>query len=221
VGDGFFEKRRALKAEERYQAALVSWKGEREACAENLALVMGFAGNARSSGLLLKKGERLFATVSGAALVEDRRGPGQWQGRSSGFSFPIASVGGRSIRYRTGQTRGHFVHGGPVPTAIDTGSMLVTNRRVVFQGAKQTRECLFDKLVGFEHTPDGSTIFSVSNRQTPTTIHYGAKLAGWFDLRLDLALAHYRNDLPALISQVEADLGAIDAQKPAPPDQTG
>ena len=54
-----------------------------DACAENLALVTGFAGYARSSGAPAEEGELLFATVSGAALVEDRRDPGQWQGRSA------------------------------------------------------------------------------------------------------------------------------------------
>jgi hypothetical protein len=217
---GFFQKRRGRRAADKYQAELAAWQTERDACAENLALVKGFAGDAQSSALLLKRGELVFATVTGAALVEDRRGPGQWQGRSSGFSIPVGSIGGRSIRYRTGQSRGHFVQGAPAPTAIDTGNVIVTNRRVVFQGAKQTRECLFDKLVGFQHASDGSTVFSVSNRQKPTTVHYGPNLAGWFDLRLDLALAHYRNDLTGLVGQVEADLKAIDTQKPTPPLET-
>ncbi len=214
---GFFEARRAKKAAQQYQASLESWQVARDACAANLELAKTFNGDERSATLLLKPGEALFATVTGAGLIEDRRGRGEWQGRSSGVSIPIGSIGGRSVRYHTGGTRGHYVQGAPIPTAIDVGTLFVTNRRAVFQGSKQTRECLFDKLVGFQHTADGSTIFSVSNRQKATTVHYGPQLSGWFDLRLDLALAHYRNDLPTLIAQLESDLAAVEASKPSPP----
>ncbi len=215
---GFFEARRAKKAVKQYQAELATWQLTRNACAANLELAKTYNGDDHSTALLLKPGEALFATITGTGLIEDRRGPGQWQGRSSGVSIPIGSIGGRSIRYHTGATRGHYVQGAPVPTAIDIGTLFVTNRRAVFQGAKQTRECLFDKLVGFQHTTDGSTVFSVSNRQKATTVYYGPELSGWFDLRLDLALAHYRNDMPSLIAQLESDLAAVDAAKPTPPE---
>ena len=64
---------------------------------------------------------------------------------------------------------------------------------------------------------DGSTTFSVSNRQKPITIHYGNQLSGWFDLHLDLALAHYRDEVPALTSRLQQDLIDVDSHKPSPP----
>ncbi len=211
-----FEKYRAKRAAKQYNAQLAHWKEQRDASAALLALAQTYSGEA-SNGIMLKRGEAVFALITGAGLIEDRRGAGQWQGRSSGVSFPIGSIGGRSIRYRVGSSRGHFVQGAPVPTAIDLGTVYVTNQRVVFQGAKQTRECRFDKMVGFQHTADGSTIFSVSNRQKPTTVHYGPQVSGWFDFRLDLALAHYRGEVPALIAQLQQDLAALDSVKPSPP----
>lgn len=120
---GFFEARRAKKAQKQYDAELASWQAERDACAANLTLATTYTGVEQATGIILKPDEALFATINGAALVEDRRGPGQWQGRSSGFSIPIGSIGGRSIRYRTGTSRGHFVQGAPVPTAIDSGTL--------------------------------------------------------------------------------------------------
>ena len=57
----------------------------------------------------------------------------------------------------------------------------------------------------------------MSNRQKPVTVHYGAKLNDWVRLRLDLALAHYRSDVPALIERLQQGLTAIDAEKPAVP----
>jgi hypothetical protein len=212
-----FEKHRAKKAAEKYEAALASWKGERDGYAELLEMAQSFNGDG-SSEIMLGAGERLFCKVSGTALVEERRGPTQWRGGSHGVSFPIGSVGGRSIRYRVGATRGHIVQGAPTPTAIDTGAVYITNKRVVFEGGNQTRECLFAKLIGFQHDDaDGATTFSVSNRQKPTTVHYGPQLSGWFDFRLDLALAHARGTVGDLIGQLQQGLAQIDAERPAAP----
>jgi hypothetical protein len=210
-------KWRSGRAERKYDTELATWQGDRKECMERLELAQRFTGDSSSNALLLKRGEALFATVTGCSLVEDRRGAGHWEGRSSGFSIPVGSLGGRSIRYRTGRTRGHYVQGTPAAAAIDVGTMFVTNQRILFQGTRQTRECRFDKLIGAKHTPDGTTVFSVSNRQKPTRIHYGPELAGWFDFRLDLALAHFRGTIGDVVTQVQQDLAAIDAQRPTPP----
>jgi hypothetical protein len=150
--------------------------------------------------------------------VEDRRGRGTYTGGSHGVSIPVGSIGGRSVRYRVGATRGHYVQGDPTPTAIDSGNVFITNKRVIFQGAKQTRECLFSKLIGVEHDDqEGSTVISVSNRQKPTTLHYGPKIAGWFDFRTDFALAQFKGTVPQLILQLQTELASIEQAKPTKP----
>jgi hypothetical protein len=211
-----FDKHRAKAAAKAYEQAFGEWQTQHDGQAELLQAAETFAGVA-SNEVMLRDGERLFLTVAGTALVGERRAPGQWKGKSQGFSIPVASIGGRSIRYRTGTTRGHFVQGAMVPTAVDVGTVFVTNQRVIFEGKKQTRECLFTKLVGFQHDADGSTTFSVSNRQQPTTIHYGPGAAPTFDFRLDLALAHFRGQVPALVQTLQQDLAQIDAARPTPP----
>lgn len=207
-----FEKWKAKKAAKQYEEQMVQWQQHRDASQALLSLAQTYSGEP-SDDLILKKGEAVFAYVTEASLIEERRGAGQWQGRSSGVSIPV----GYGIRYRTGGSRGHFVQGAPMPTAIDTGTVFITNQRVVFQGARQTRECRFDKLVGVKHTDDGATIFSVTNRQKPTVVAYGADLSAWFDFRLDLALAHYRDEVPALVARIQQDIAALDAAKPSPP----
>jgi hypothetical protein len=73
------------------------------------------------------------------------------------------------------------------------------------------------KLVGFQHDDKaGTTVFSVSNRQKPMTVHYGPDVSAWFDFRLDLALAHYRNDLAAFVAQLQDVLTSLDSHKPLP-----
>jgi hypothetical protein len=97
---------------------------------------------------------------------------------------------------------------------VDTGTVYITNKRVIFTGAKQTRECLFSKLIAFDHDDaEGSTTLSVSNRQKPTTIHYGAALSASFDFRLDLA--HFRGTVADLVKQLQADLAQLDADRPS------
>jgi len=211
-----FERHRAKKAAADYEQALARWQHERDGEASAVSFAQTYGGETTSE-LMLHAGEAVFATITNAALVELRRGPGQWQGRSSGVSVPIGSLGGRSIRYRVGASKGHYVQGAPHPTAIDTGTAFITNQRVVFQGQSQTRECLFAKLLGCQPSEDGSTTFSVSNRQKPTTIHYGPQLNGWVHLRLEVALAHYRHQVPELVEQLQHELATIDAAKPTPP----
>jgi hypothetical protein len=187
-----FRTRKAAKA-------YSHWQQTRDGYAELLELAQGYNGSSCEE-IMLGAGETVFYKVSGAALIEERRGQGHYQGKSAGVSIPVGSIAGRSVRYRVGASRGHFVQGAPSPTAIDTGTVFITSKRVIFQGARQTRECAFAKLIGFQHSDaEGSTTFSVSNRQKPTTIHYGPALSGAFDFRLDLALAHFRGTVGDLV----------------------
>ncbi len=212
-----FDEHRAKKAEKAYKEALDRWEAQRDGYVELLRLAQGFNGTA-AGDLMLANGEAVFYKVTGAALIEERRIKGRYEGKSAGVSIPVGSIGGRSMRYRVGATQGHYVQGAPTPTAIDTGTVYITNKRVIFQGTKQTRECAFAKLIGFQHSDaGGSTTFSVSNRQKPMTIRYGPKLSGSFDFRLDLALAHFRGTVSNLVRQLQMEVAQLDAVRPVAP----
>lgn len=214
-----FEKHKAEKAARDHQAAVTDWQSQRNAYAELLQIASQFAGNT-TSDLNLSSGEAVFYTVTGASLVEERSGGGHWEGRSQGVSLPVGSIGGHAVRYRVGASKGHYVKAPPVPTAIDTGTVYLTDKRMVFQGTAQTRECPWAKLIGFRHTDDGgATTFSVSNRQKPVTVHYGPKVSAAFDFRLDLALAHYRGTVDQLVAHLQDELAQIDARRPADADR--
>jgi hypothetical protein len=215
-GLAMFQQHHAKKAANAYQGDLARWEKERGGYAELLEVAQGYNGSV-SGEIMLGAGETVFYKVTGTALIEERRGKGQYQGRSSGVSIPVSSIGGRSVRYHVGASRGHFVQGAPVATAIDTGTVYITSKRVIFQGARQTRECAFAKLIGFQHDADGSTTFSVTNRQKPTTIHYGPAISGAFDFRLDLALAHFRGTVGDFVGRLQAELAHLDADRPVAP----
>jgi hypothetical protein len=205
---------RDKKVVKQQQSVVERWTQERDAYTTLLQTAMTFQGNTANE-LMLAAGEAVFYKVTGCSLIEDRKTAGHWEGRSAGVSIPVGSIGGHSVRYRVGTSKGHYVQGTPRPTAIDTGTVYITNKRVVFQGSRQTRECQFAKLIGFHHDDRaGSTTFSVSNRKTPTTVHYGPGLSDAFDFRLDLALAHYKGTLDSLIRQLQDDLAKIDAARP-------
>jgi hypothetical protein len=212
-----FERWREKRAEQKHEKALAAWQANRDAHAELVKFAEEFEG-LNTDEIMLSQGERLFYKVTNVGLIEDRVRGGHYEGRSSGVSIPIGSLGGRSIRYRVGANRGHYVQGTPTPTAIDTGAVFITNKRVIFEGSRQTRECNFAKLLGVQHDDkEGATTLSVSNRQKPTTIFYGPELSGSFDFRLELALAHFKRTVADVVAEAKQDLEAIDSARPVAP----
>ena len=166
-----------------------------------------------SGDVLLKSDELHYVSIPGS-LIEDRAGQRTFVGGSQGISIPIGTIGGRSIRYRVGKMKGHVVQAPSVATVIDQGTIAVTNRRIVFVGVKQTRECLFAKLVGYEHLDVGDTVISVSNRQKPTRLHYAAADSNEFQFGLSLALADFRGQTAQLVQELTSQLDAERAGEP-------
>ena len=104
--------------------------------------------------------------------------------------------------------------GHDVPTVVERGAVLVTDRRVVFSGAKR-REWLFDQLTNVYHLTNGGTMMSVTNRQNPSGVAFGTDVTGRF--RLDLALAVARGDRASFTAAHESLLTAHLAMEPHPP----
>ena len=104
---------------------------------------------------------------------------------------------------------------------IDTGEVFITNRRAIFQGASQARECRFAQLIRVQHFDDGCTTLSLANRQRPTTIRYGAELSATATFYVELALAHYNGAVDALVEELQCRLDEIDRQRPLEPASGG
>ena len=200
-------------AEQAKHAALDVWSHQMEELQRLMALASG-DGPSSLPGLMFKSGEVGIAQITNVSLVEDRKGPGQWQGSSQGVSFPIGKIAGRSVRYRVGSTRGHYVQGAPAPTAVDSGNLSITNQRLVYQGAKKTSESTFPKLLGIQKFSGGITI-SVSNRQKPTTLFFGSQLDEWVETHMSIALALYNGEADAVKTQLQSQLDDLQSAKPA------
>ena len=211
-----FERHRERRAQAHYDEALAAWQHERDEQAAALSLAQTFHGQA-GDGLLLKPGEAEFARITDVGLVEERRGAGSWQGHSSGVSIPVGSLGGRSVRYRVGATAATTCRARRTPRRSAPARCSSRTSGSSSRGSARPASAAFAKLLGYESSDDGSTTFSVSNRQKPVTIHYGSKLNGWVRLRLDLAVAQARDQVPALVERLQQGLAAIDAARPTPP----
>jgi hypothetical protein len=188
---------------------------------EFLSIARDYEGVTAADGhpipIVLRAGERMFATLSGATLVEPRKGPGHWDGRSQGVSVHVP--GTRSMRYRVGASHGTFVQGVEKPTGIDVGTFTLTTHRAVFTGSKQTREWLWTKLISVTHASDAHwTMLAVSNRQKVSGIAYDDEHAEWCRFWIDFSVAKATGGTAPLVASLEAELPPAAAPpRPAPP----
>jgi len=191
-------------AERRNQAALFldqaqNWHGEPAATAD-------------VGSIVLRGKESVYLVLEGAGLIEARHGPGHYSGGSQGVSFHIA----KGVNYRLGAQRGTFVSGPEESTLIDTGVVVVTSDRVVFAGAKQTREWAFAKLVGFTHSIDSPwTAVQVSNRQKTSGFSYTSAVAETVHFRLELAIANFNGTTERIVADLQRQLSEVTQAQPA------
>ena len=96
------------------------------------------------------------------------------------------------------------------PTPIDRGTFVISTQRAVFIGAKQTREWLWSKLIGFTHSADAAwTAIAVSNRQKTSGVLYDDANADRVRFLLDLAAARAAGTTDTLLAQIEGELAAL------------
>ena len=98
---------------------------------------------------------------------------------------------------------------------MDHGSVSITTQRVIYQGAVKTAECPYGKVLGIQHAPGEITI-SVSNRQKPTVLYFGAALDDWVSNRLNLAMAIYAGRSVQERAEIQSRLDELVKSKPTP-----
>lgn len=200
---------------------LVEWQAEDDRLARLVELARQFRGvtaNEIEGGapVALKPDERIYFVLNGAALIEPRSAGGHWEGRSQGVSIRVP--GTKSMRYRVGANKGRYVRDGERPTPIDEGTAVVTDKRLVFAGAKQAREWLWTKTIGLQHQDDAPwTAIPVSNRQKVSGIAYDDPHADEIRFRLDFAQAVATGATDAFVAELEADRAEHATRRPGTP----
>ncbi len=112
------------------------------------------------SPLTLKRGEVAWVSVSSDLSRQATRT--QWTGSSQGFSFPIGHTG---IRYRVGSFRGHPIQSTFIKY-LDSGSLVLTNQRLVFVGRMKSVTIGLAHIVHVEAYTDSLGVFQ-DKRETP------------------------------------------------------
>lgn len=200
-------KRDAKKADKQHTAALAAWQSDQDMIDRALTMATyATTGRGIDSNIMLKAGEVALWSGPGR-LIEPRRGPGHYKGRSQGISVPI----GHGVRYRTGASRGTFIAGDEVQTVVDSGTVTVTTTRVIFSGGNSTREWTYAKVVDMETSTDRAlTLIHVSNRQKVSGVRSTALLSE----ALGLGLTIFQNDAGTVRAALEDEVRQHELERP-------
>jgi len=209
-----FERFRQHHAAKAAAHAHDEWAAELEDARAALEYARAVDSPHASPSLLLHRNEALVGTVGNVSLIEERSVGGHYSAGSHGVSIPIGAVGGRTIRYHVGQTRGHYVAGTPTPTAIDHGDLHVTDQRLVFVGSTSTKECRYEAVVSINHSTEGTLTVALSNRVKNVVIHVGPKAVGLVDLWVNIGLARWHGQGDAFVADLVQNVHRLEASEP-------
>src|SRR6056297_2840301 len=100
--------------------------------------------------IILKKNETPLIALADVVTLVEERVRYTYQGGSSGVSLRIM----KGVSYRVGGFKGERV---PVEEQkiIDVGSLVITNKRVIFTGPKKSTSFNINKIIGIEVYDDG------------------------------------------------------------------
>lgn len=103
-------------------------------------------GAGQTTDKILKRGERLILEVPGITLYEERTV--RYKGRAQGVSVRVMK--GVNLRFGTGEASAEKK---VVP--LDDGTLTITNKRMLFTGAKASRSFNLTKIVSVEPLDSG------------------------------------------------------------------
>jgi hypothetical protein len=132
--------------------------------------------------------EEVILIASNVHLVESRKGPSRFRGSSAGVSVRLS----RRVSVRSGSFSGESLSTASIPTIVDSGQFVITTKRAVFTGPKETREFVYTKLLGVNRQSfdaSNSVIYlPVSARKSVSGIGTGNSSLDVIQNRLAIAL---------------------------------
>ena len=142
---------------------LISWrngekvtnaKATRLRMADQCDALVSSMGSVSAPGLALKSGELVIGRLSQAGLLEYVSDGSTYQGINTGLGVGLT----KNVSLNVGGSQGQLTKNPEVEQIIDTGSVIFTDQRVLFAGAKYTREWSFAKMVNVSLSPNGSSV---------------------------------------------------------------
>ena len=149
---------------------------------------------------------------SQASLIEIKKLPGQYVGKSAGISVGTPIKG---MRLRTGGTKGIFVPGEEVQQSVDSGMVVLTTSRVLFTGSLKTQQWDFAKWIGSDFYEDSLTyMFHVSNHQKVSGIKLDEFKALELYLFLQLVVESQKKRFDGVLSSLAELRQELELRKP-------
>lgn len=162
------------------------------------------------SGFVFGRDEHVIAMMSGAALMESRRGPSEFRGGALGVSLRVTD----RVSVRPTGFRGRSVPGEEAPTVIDEGSFIVTDQRGIFVGQKQSREFPWSKLLSYQvvNLVKGASVLYLptSGRQKVSGIGADDSAVREVEQRVAFAVAVATGRREAFIQRIKDELHSLE-----------
>lgn len=203
------ERKRHLQDVAAYTRRVDAWLRECQRATELCLKARRPAVVSNAAPLELAVGERLLAWWTGADLIAPRNTTVRtW----TSASYRIGKK--TTVRAGTSTTQTTIDR----PSAIDRGTLAITDRRVAFLGRTRSLDWQFRRLLGVTHDESGTwTALHVSNRQRLHGVGYPRSHGDDVRFHLALAVALYRAEDDEFAATLEADTLALIASPPPPP----
>jgi hypothetical protein len=142
---------------------LIWWRrGEKETnnklqlarMADQCDAIVANMGSVSATGLALKSGEVAVAQLRQAGLLEFVSNGSSYQGMNNGVGIRITN----GISWNVSGSGGQLTKNPEVEQIVDSGTVIFTNKRILFAGTKYTREWAFDKMVNVQASANGATV---------------------------------------------------------------
>jgi len=111
-------------------------------------------GQVSTPGLVLKSGEVAVAKLSQAGLLEFVSNGSTYQGMNNGVGLRVTN----GITWNVSGSSGRLIKNPETEQIVDYGTVIFTNKRVLFAGTKFTREWNFDKMVNLQMSANGASV---------------------------------------------------------------
>ena len=204
----------------RYERRLERWQADVAAMEGLIAGLNSFRDiwdESDSSEFIADEGEEVLMVVRTTPLIESRKGPTRYSGQSSGVSVRVS----KRVTVRQGRHSGSASAGAEVPTSIDIGTLVITDKRGVFVGPNRTREFHWKKLVSVRLEPmlDGVAIYMpVTNRERTSGIWIDSfPKAREIEQRIQYGVALSTGREQDFLKSLDEELAALVAQEPQKP----
>lgn len=154
------ERLEAEAAELERQAVIAAFEARRQQLIEASALKPIL-----EAGFVTQKSEELYLVMP-AKLAEWKKQRGRYEGGPGVRGVSVKIPGTSARAYYGGMSQREYVPGAEGWTLVDDGSVLITNKRIVFKGGSKNVEFAFAKLVSVDaDESNGSLVIAVTNRQ--------------------------------------------------------